>query len=487
MLGGHVFMATRWGTIGSRDDRGGADRPSRRLLLQAGALGGTALAVTGANEARAATLDPAGSAGSAGAAAASGRPFALFAQEDLNFETLFTLGSAGYGASEVGEIVTTVNEINSRGASYQSYFDHFLARALRTAELADRELAAGHTASARGAYLRAASYFDSCLYFVLGTSARAREAAVYRGMQRNWDRATQLFDPPFERVRIPCQGTWLPGYFLRPDRSSLRRPTVILNNGGDAQNVDLFVFGGSAALERGYNALIFEGPGQGSMLFEREIPYQPAWERVVTAVVDWAAARPEVDSKRIAITGWSMCGESVIQGAAYDHRLAAVVADPGVLDVWLAWPESLRKLMASGAPKADVNHIWNTEIVPHLTAGDRFTLAKRSELFGRRYLLTARAGRVFADLYDLAKTIMRVNCASTAPLVACPALVTSYQDDAFFGSHPQAREVYSLLPPAIPKKFRYFTVAEGAQYHDAPMAPQTRNQAVFDWLDDTLR
>lgn len=26
----------------------------------------------------------------------------------------------------------------------------------------------------------------------------------------------------------------------------------------------------------------------------------------------------------------------------------------------------------------------------------------------------------------------------------------------------------------------------GAEYHDAPMAPQTRNQVVFDWLDQTL-
>jgi hypothetical protein len=29
-------------------------------------------------------------------------------------------------------------------------------------------------------------------------------------------------------------------------------------------------------------------------------------------------------------------------------------------------------------------------------------------------------------------------------------------------------------------------VAEGAEYHDAPMAPQTRNQVVFDWLDGIL-
>jgi len=286
-------------------------------------------------------------------------------------------------------------------------------------------------------------------------------------------------------VRIPYQGSWLPGYFLRPAGPHLARPTVILNNGSDAQNVDLFAFGGAAALERGCNALIFEGPGQGSMLFEREIPYRPDWEQVVTPIVDWLSARPDVDRKRIAITGWSMCGASVIRAAAFEHRLAAVVADPGVLDVWLAWPQSIRKLVAGGS-KAEVNHVWATEIVPQLSPGGRFTLAKRSELFGRQFLLTARAGRIFTDLYDLAQALMRVNCIATAPRVTSPTLVTSYEDDAFFGRHPQAGAVYARLPAHLPKRFHTFTVAEGAEYHDAPMAPQTRNQVVFDWLDDTL-
>ena len=45
----------------------------------------------------------------------------------------------------------------------------------------------------------------------------------------------------------------------------------------------------------------------------------------------------------------------------------------------------------------------------------------------------------------------------------------------------QGREVYAGLRSR--KACRYFTSAHGAQCHDAPMAPQTRNQVVFDWLD----
>ncbi|HEU5418221.1 MAG TPA: hypothetical protein VFV41_11075 [Streptosporangiaceae bacterium] len=477
---------------GDEGGRGGGG-VSRRALLRAGALGGGTAAALAAGGAAASAASAAGKAGAASAAskvsaarAARHPAFSLFSQEDLNFETLFTLGGAGYGTSEVGEVVTAVNAINRAGATYQNYFDTFAATARRVSELAGRELAAGHQASALSAYLRAASYWDACLFFVLGTSHRAKEASVYAAMQRNWNSAAQLFDPPFQRVQIPYGSTYMPGYFLQPGGAGIARPTVILNNGSDAQNIDLYAYGGAAALERGYNALIFEGPGQGSMLFEREIFFRPDWEKVVTPIVDWLTARPEVDASRIAITGWSLCGESVIRAAAFEHRLAAVVADPGVLDAWLAYPAFLRKLFSSGASKAEINHIWNHDIVPHLNAQDRFTFAKRSELFGRQFLLAGRAGRVFSDLYDLGQILMRLNCSQNAPEVTSPTLVNFYQEDTFFPGPTQARAVYKLLPESLPRAFHTFTVAEGAQFHDAPMAPQTRNQVVFDWLDGII-
>jgi hypothetical protein len=48
----------------------------------------------------------------------------------------------------------------------------------------------------------------------------------------------------------------------------------------------------------------------------------------------------------------------------------------------------------------------------------------------------------------------------------------------------QAEQLYAAL--TAPKTLVRFTVAEGAQYHDAPQAPQRHNQVILDWLDDTL-
>ena len=466
-------FATRQG------DPGAADQPrsfGRRRLLRSGALGAGAAAVLGTGFQGVAAAAPDGPAPTT-------PPFQLFSQADLEFETLFALGGAGYGVAEVGEIVAAVNAINARGATYQTYFDQFQALAQRVHRLADQVLRAGHRASARSAYLRAATYYDCCLYFVLGTSARAQEAALYATMQGCWDRATQLFEQPFERVRIPYGNSWMPGYLLKPDARDIRRPTVIINNGSDAQNVDAYVMGGAAALERGYNALIFEGPGQGSMLFEREIAYRPDWEKVITPVVDYLRSRADVDRNRIALIGLSMCGESVIRAAAFEHRLAAVVSDPGLVNAWLAWPASLRGLFANGATKAEVNRVWQQDIVPALGPDDRFTLSKRAELFDSRFMLAGRAGKVFTDLWDLGQAVMRVDCGSVAGKVTSPTLVTQFEGDEFYSG--QGRQLYDLLH--CRKTLHDFSTAEsGTEYHDAPMSPQTHYQVVYDWLDSFL-
>lgn len=395
---------------------GGASPVSRRRMLQLAGLGGAA-AVDGL-----AHSDPAAASSftssrlrpgpetslvvpATGATANPATGVTFFAEaeanseaHDLNFEVLFALGGVGYGG-ETGEIIATINQIQAAGPSYQTYYDNFVDTGVRVAALADQALKAGHLASSRSAYLRAAQYFDQALYFVLATSTPSAEATVYAAMQRQWHLATQLMDPPFERVAIPYGSTTLPGYFLKGTTSTSRRPTVIVNNGSDAQFIDVYAWGGAAGLERGYNVLLFEGPGQGSVLFERKIGFRPDWEHVITPILDWVRSRSDVDTKRIGLTGWSFCGESVARAVAFEHRLGAVCSDPGIVDAWLAWPTSIRSLFTPTATQAEVDGIWTNDIVPHVTdPSDKFGFTKRSEIYGTTYLAAARAGRLFPSL-----------------------------------------------------------------------------------------
>ncbi len=81
---------------------------------------------------------------------------------------------------------------------------------------------------------------------------------------------------------------------------------------------------------------------------------------------------------------------------------------------------------------------------------------------------------MFSDLYDLSTTGMQFSCAEVVDRVTAPTLVTSYQYDQYLTPASQETELYKKLPSR--KQYHYFSAAEAAQYHCAPMAPQTRNQ-----------
>jgi hypothetical protein len=401
----------------------------------------------------------------------------------FNFLANFALGAAGQGAAEVGEVIATANLINTRGLSYASYVEEFTALGDRLARIGERALAGGHKVSAREAFLRASSYYTQALFFVLGTTRRAREAQAYASAARQFDRAAQLFDPPFERVRIPYAGTYLPGYFLSPDGSRRKRPTIILTNGSDGQNIDMWVTGGAAALARGFNALIYDGPGQGSMLFERQIPFRPDWEKVVTPIVDYLHTRNDVDTRRIVLSGVSFAGELVVRAAAFEHRLAAVVSDPGSVDTFLAYPASLRDLLQTPGGRTAVNRVWNHEAIPTLTSLQRFELAKRAEIYAPEFLHAARAGKVFTDLWAFGKIARRYTNADVIHRVRTPTMSIGYEFEAFYpGQYVRLHDALRCEKAQV-----LFTVAEGAEYHNGPLAPQRRNEVVFDWLDDVLR
>src|ERR1700727_3398807 len=97
----------------------------------------------------------------------------------------------------------------------------------------------------------------------------------------------------------------------------------------------------SPSLDRENNTVIFDGPGQQSMLFDRDVPFRPDWEQVITPVVDFLGDRREVDASKIVLYGASQAGYWVPRAAAFEHRLAAVIADPGVIDVSTSWKDHI--------------------------------------------------------------------------------------------------------------------------------------------------
>lgn len=256
-----------------------------------------------------------------------------------------------------------------------------------------------------------------------------------------------------------------------------------MTNGSDAQFIDTYIYGGKAAIERGYNALLYEGPGQGSMLFERQIPMRPNWETVVTPIVDWLDTRSDVDTSRIALTGWSLGGNLVARAAAFEHRLACVVCDPGFLDLWQSFPSDFTSLFENNASASSVNAIWQTYAIPGLTPLEVFTVKKRSELYDAQFMQEARQGQVPQDGYLFGSLVQQYDVSDVIGKITSPTLVTNYQFDDLVASGQEEQTFAGLRSQ---KTFHTFTAEEGAEYHCAPMAPQRRNQVVFDWVGEHL-
>jgi pimeloyl-ACP methyl ester carboxylesterase len=133
----------------------------------------------------------------------------------------------------------------------------------------------------------------------------------------------------------------LRGFYFRGRSSKKRRPLLILVNGSDGSALDMWCWGAAGATARGYDCLTFDGPGQGYALWKQGLYFRPDWERVVTPVVDFALGRASVDPKRIAIQGISQGGYWVPRALAFEKRIAAAIADPGVVDVSASWTATL--------------------------------------------------------------------------------------------------------------------------------------------------
>jgi hypothetical protein len=397
-----------------------------------------------------------------------------FKHEDFRYGYEIVLGSAYYGHADVGEVLSTASRIKDGDAD--AWVREWSATAERLEADARQAEGVGHRVSARRTYLRAATYFATGLYLITHSSAPERQLDIWKQHRACWDRFVDLSPVPAERLQIPYQDTTLPGYFFRASGAGPgeRRPLIVLNNGSDGPTSALGVFGGCAALERGYHAMTFDGPGQQAAFFLQGIPFRYDWEAVLTPVVDAMVSRPDVDPGRIAVIGVSQAGFWVPRALAFEHRFAAAVADPGVVDVSDSWLEPLPRFMRAQLRDPAKRNAFDTEIgwAERFSKSTRATLHFRGEPYGV-------AGDSRFDLYQ---EVLKYRLGEEVKQITTPLLITEPEDEQFWPG--QSQRLYDLLPG--PRQLVRFTAAEGANRHCEPMGLAIRDARLFDWLDRYL-
>lgn len=263
------------------------------------------------------------------------------------------LRQARWDGGRTEEVLATAARIRDRDPD--SWVSEWVWTAGETWAAANRLTSRG-TAAGAGAgrrYLQAAVYYGTALSQLPRSAEDGRAVDLWRRHRVCWEESVDRGAGPVGRIEIPYADGSLPGFFFpAPDGLGARRPLVIMHNGAYGPTSAMWGLGGAAAAQRGYHWMTFDGPGQQAALHERGLFFRPDWEHVLTAVLDTVTARPDVDATRIAAVGIGQAGYLLPRAMAYEHRLAAAVLDPGVVDVAEAWtaalPARLRAILARG-------------------------------------------------------------------------------------------------------------------------------------------
>ncbi len=115
-----------------------------------------------------------------------------------------------------------------------------------------------------------------------------------------------LADHRVEAAWIPFEGKAIPAWFhLPPNYTGGRIPAVIAIPGMDSYKEIQVALYGDRFLNRGLAVLAIDGPGQYEAPMLGIYYTTERWMKVGKPIVDWLAARPEIDAERIAVSGTS--------------------------------------------------------------------------------------------------------------------------------------------------------------------------------------
>ncbi len=380
-----------------------------------------------------------------------------FDDEDFDGQLQRSVGKADSGMANVGECLAIAEQITP--GDRESWYDAWSTFASGLVQQGQMALTSGHRASARGLFLRAAEYYRQAFFYHRDDLDGEELQTAYRASVKAFQDALPLLNHHADVLAGDVSGYL---FTKQPDR---RLPTLLHIGGYDGTAEELYA-SVYPALERGYAFSAIDGPGQGAMLYDQRVPMRPDWEAVVPGMVDALMKHPEVDADRIVLVGRSFGGLVAPRGASGEHRLAALVVDPGQLEMGHAIVNRLGDLAKQLDDPGAESQFQSLLTIPAI----KKVLAPRMVTHG---LTSVRA---------YCQDLLRYTNEETAATITAPSFVTDNETDTV--SVGQGKQLFDRL--TCQKAFRLFTKAEGAEGHCEGMAPIVFWTAAFNWLDELL-
>lgn len=407
--------------------------------------------------------------------------------ESFDFEMLRAISAARYQGSDVVELLQLIPNIKS--GDLESWHDAFYGLAQRVeAEVNDRigdtpdtQLTPSRRVSVKDRLFAAATYYRNADFYIHGNPNDPRIKSLWEKQTACFDRALAMLGNGTRHTLKSAKGDFEIPIITYKAPGSGPKPTVIMGSGFDGSQEELMHATGFAALERGFNVITYEGPGQCSVVRDQGVGFIHDWERAVTPVVDFAIANAEalgVDPARVILFGYSLGGYLAVRAAAFEHRLAACIAIDGIWDLSpllaaLVSPEALA-LWRSGTPEGRAR--FDEVVGGSLAVGNLPTKVQWNQEHG----LWAFCTRSASELFDRG---FKFTVKDVISGVRCPVFVGDAEADLFFTEQPQ------VVKEALGRKgFLYtFTRESGAGMHCSIGGASYLNAVMYEWMEKQLQ
>lgn len=390
-----------------------------------------------------------------------------FMDEEMDFQLLRQMGSSSFGAASVGECLSLTNRI--KDGDPKSWVEEFTKLAQWQQKDAHKRASKGHTASARDQFFkacnsfRAAEYYTGCLdpnHQKLGMQARY----CFRD-------AMDIVWHTFEEHLLTYKSIDLPVYFMSPSPHEQMRKTLLIVSGFDGTLEEEYFMRGYAALERGYNVVLFAGPGQMDVFrFYSRTHFEPDFENPTKTLIDFIENRAEVDMDKLALMGISFGGYFATRAAANEPRIKALIANSPIVDLH----DYLTAFTGYDPAEAPDDLNFSLEDLPNIPED-----VMNQELKSRSENLMVRFGQsTFKDTFVYLKEFVVGESISN---IKCPSLALVGSGE---GGEPEKQFNKFCEKVSGPVAKHQFTELEGADTHCQVGNPSYAAAVVLDWLDE---
>lgn len=269
----------------------------------------------------------------------------------------------------------------------------------------------------------------------------------------------------YAAVEVPYGAQALPALVFSPQGEKC--DTLIIHCGFDSFKEE-FIDMGLAFARRGFEVVLFEGPGQGAALLRQGLFMPHDWERPVGAVID------HFDLTGCSLLGVSLGGYLAPRAAAFDKRIERVIAFDVLEDLFDCFADKLpvpAVRIISLLLRLRQRHLLN-RLVRHRMADDELThwgVSHGMHVSGTR------------DPYDFFRWTKQMTTRSIAPRITQDFLLMGGADDHLVPLRQFFRQARNL-PNVRSLTTRLFMAGEQAQAHCQVGNMGLAIDFMVDWL-----